>query len=110
METEEQGFVQQLVTLPAVEALAEAVLRRLTRGDVVPIDAVLGTPGEDGIRGEFGPMIRYDHAGLAARWSRVLSSRATRLPEIEVSGTAARHSRVTSSTTFRMRKRRPQVN
>src|SRR5580704_10094719 len=48
--------------------------------------------------------------GLPRRWSRVLSSRATRLPEIEVSGTAARHSRVTSSTTFRMRKRRPQAN
>ena len=36
-----------------------------------------------------------------------VSSRATRLPEIEVSGIAARHSRVTSSTMLRMRKRRP---
>jgi hypothetical protein len=40
----------------------------------------------------------------------VVSSRATRRPEIEVSGIAARHSRVTSSTMFRMRNRRPQAN
>ena len=39
-----------------------------------------------------------------------VSSRATRLPEIEVSGIAARHSRVTSSTMLRMRKRRPWAN
>jgi hypothetical protein len=36
------------------------------------------------------------------------SSRAARLPEIDVSGIAARHSRITSSTTLRTRKRRPQ--
>jgi hypothetical protein len=40
----------------------------------------------------------------------VVSSRATRRPEIEVSGIAVRHSRVTSSTTFRIRKRRPHAN
>lgn len=45
------------------------------------------------------------------RWAiNSVSSRATRRPEIEVSGIAARHSRVTSSTTLRMRKRRPQAN
>jgi hypothetical protein len=44
------------------------------------------------------------------RWSiKAVSSRATRFPEIEVSGTAARHSRVTSSTMLRMRKRRPHA-
>jgi hypothetical protein len=32
-----------------------------------------------------------------------VSSRATRRPEIDVSGIAARHSRVTSSTMFKMR-------
>ena len=35
------------------------------------------------------------------------SSRATRAPEIEVSGAAARHSRVQSSITTRIRNRRP---
>jgi len=48
--------------------------------------------------------------GLPRRSMRVVSSRATRLPEIEVSGMAAKHSRVTSSTMLRMRKRRPQAS
>ena len=48
--------------------------------------------------------------GLPRLSSRAVNSRATRRPEIEVSGIAARHSRVTSSTMFRMRKRRPQAN
>ena len=48
--------------------------------------------------------------GLPRRPMSAVSSRATRLPEIEVSGIAARHSRVTSSTMLRMRKRRPRAN
>ena len=48
--------------------------------------------------------------GLPRALMSVVSSRATRLPEIEVSGIAARHSRVTSSTMLRMRKRRPWAN
>ena len=46
-------------------------------------------------------------SGLPRLATSALSSRATRLPEIEVSTTAARHSLVTSSTTLRMRSRRP---
>ena len=38
------------------------------------------------------------------------SSRATRVPESEVSATSAKNSRVQSSTTVRMRKRRPSVS
>jgi hypothetical protein len=45
--------------------------------------------------------------GLPRTLTIMVSSRATRLPEIDVSGTAAKHSRVTSSTMLRMRKRRP---
>jgi len=41
---------------------------------------------------------------------RSVSSRATRRPEIEVSGIAARHSRVTSPTTLSTRKRWPLTN
>ena len=48
--------------------------------------------------------------GLPRRSINAVSSRATRRPEIEVSGIAARHSRVTSSTMFRMRSRRPQTS
>ena len=48
--------------------------------------------------------------GLPRRSIKTVSSRATRRPEIEVSGIAARHSRVTSSTMFRMRSRLPQAS
>jgi hypothetical protein len=41
---------------------------------------------------------------------RSVSSRATRRPEIDVSGIAAKQSRVTSSMMFRMRNRRPQAS
>ncbi len=46
--------------------------------------------------------------GLPRSAMSVVSSRATRRPEIEVSGIPVRHSLVTSSTMLRMRKRRPQ--
>src|SRR5271170_1441795 len=48
--------------------------------------------------------------GLPRRSISAVSSRATRRPEIEVSGIAARHSRVTSSTMLRIRNRRPKAN
>ncbi len=48
--------------------------------------------------------------GLPRLVISAVSSRATRRPEIDVSGIAARHSRVTSSTMFRMRNRRPLAN
>ena len=48
--------------------------------------------------------------GLPRAPMSIVNSRATRLPEIEVSGIAARHTRVTSSTMLRMRKRRPWAN
>ena len=42
--------------------------------------------------------------GLPRAPTSIVNSRATCLPEIEVSGIAARHTRVTSSTMLRMRK------
>ncbi len=48
--------------------------------------------------------------GLPRRSTSVVSSLATRRPEIDVSGIAAKHSPVTSSTTFSTLNRRPQAN
>lgn len=48
--------------------------------------------------------------GLPRREIRSVSSRATRRPDIDVSGIAARHSRVTSSSMLSTRNRRPQAN
>ena len=48
--------------------------------------------------------------GLPRSTKSLSSSRATRIPEIEVSATSARHSRVQSSTTIRTRMRRPSMS
>lgn len=53
------------------------------------------------------PLSETISPGLPRRAITVVSSRATRRPEIDVSGMAPRHSLVTSSTILRMRKRRP---
>jgi len=60
IEAAEQRLVQKLVAHAAVEGLADAVLHRLARGDVVPGDPGLGAPGEDGVRGELGAVVA-DH-------------------------------------------------
>jgi len=45
IEPEEQRLVQEFVPHAAIEALAKAVLHRLSRCDIVPCDAVLLRPG-----------------------------------------------------------------
>jgi hypothetical protein len=66
VETEEERLVEQLVPHAPVEALADAVLHGFARSDEVPGDAVLDAPGEHGVRGELGPVVRHDHARPAA--------------------------------------------
>src|SRR3984957_5004062 len=109
VKVKEQALVEKLVAHAPVEALTKAVLHRLSRGNEMPDDPVVLPPGEHGVRGELGPIVGHDHAGLPRRSIKTVSSRATRRPEIDVSGIAAKHSRVTSSTMFRMRNRRPQA-
>src|SRR6201994_4759142 len=110
VEAEEQALVEKLVAHAPIETLAEAILHRLSWRNEMPDDPVVLRPGEHGVRGELGPIVREDLPGLPRRLINAVSSRATRRPEIEVSGIAARHSRVTSSTMFRMRSRRPHAS
>ena len=49
----------------AVEALAEAVVHWLSRRNETPDDPVVLRPGEHGVRGELGSIVRDDHAGSA---------------------------------------------
>lgn len=53
------------------------------------------------------PLSEAIMSSLPRRAIRAVNSRATRTPEIEVSGIVAIHSRATSSTTLRTQKRRP---
>ena len=41
----EHGLVQKLVSRASVETFHEAILHRLARSDVVPLDAALGGKG-----------------------------------------------------------------
>jgi hypothetical protein len=50
-EAEEQRFVQKLVTHASIEAFAKAVLNRLARGDVMPLDLAFVRPEKDGVLG-----------------------------------------------------------
>ena len=66
VKVEEQALVEKLVAHAAVEALTEAVLHRLSWRNEMPHDPIVLRPGEHGVRGEFGPIVRDDHVGLAA--------------------------------------------
>ena len=49
----QQRLVQQFIAQSTVEALDEGILHGLTRRDVVPCDAALIGPCQDGVAGEF---------------------------------------------------------
>ncbi len=59
-ETVEDFLVEAFVTELAIEALDEAVLLRLARRDVVPGDAGLVLPFQDGARGQLGPIAHWE--------------------------------------------------
>src|SRR3546814_14366466 len=56
-----QRLVEALVTQAAVEALDIAVLLRLARRDVVPLDRSLLRPSQDRQAGQLGAVAAHDH-------------------------------------------------
>lgn len=60
-ETVEEMLVQALVAQPAVEALDEGVLCRLSRRDVVPLNAGLAHPFQDRMTGQLRAIVGDDH-------------------------------------------------
>src|SRR3546814_7247182 len=60
-ERHEQRLVEALVTQAAVEALDIAVLLRLARRDVVPLDRSLLRPSQDRQAGTLGAVVAHDH-------------------------------------------------
>ena len=65
----EQVLVQAFVAHPAVKAFHEPVLHWLSRRDVMPVNLAVFLPFQDGIAGEFGPIIADDHTWIAAHLS-----------------------------------------
>ena len=68
----EQRLVEQFVPHSTVEALDVAILHRLSRRDVMLLDADLAAPCQYAIAGELGSVFADDHAGLATQ--RAISS------------------------------------
>src|SRR5438067_1550512 len=62
----EQGLVEAFVPQPAVEALDERILLRLSGRDVVPLDAVLLRPAQHRHASELGTVIGNDYRRIAA--------------------------------------------
>lgn len=60
-ERDEQRLVETLVTQAAVEALDIAVLLRLARRDVVPLDRPLLRPSQDRQAGQLGAVVADNH-------------------------------------------------
>lgn len=74
------------VAMTGREALDEGILDRLARRDEVPIDGVVLAPGQYGVAGEPVPLLETMEPGLPRQATSDVSSRATRRPEIDVSG------------------------
>ena len=49
IEAEEQGFIEKLISHPAVKTLAESILHGFARCDEVPGDVVFLRPGQHGV-------------------------------------------------------------
>ena len=65
-EVVEQMLIEAFVAEPAVEALDEPVLLRLSRCDVVPQHRPSFLPGQDRVRGHLGAVVADDHHEKAA--------------------------------------------
>lgn len=59
-EVGEQRLVEQLVPQPAIEAFDEAILHRLARGDVMPVDPLSVGKAQDSVRGELGAVAHWE--------------------------------------------------
>ncbi|OQW52064.1 MAG: hypothetical protein A4S15_09590 [Candidatus Raskinella chloraquaticus] len=62
----EQRLVQELIAQPAIEALDEPVLHRLSGRDVMPFDPGLIRPTEDGVGRKLDPVVADNHLRFAA--------------------------------------------
>jgi len=100
----EQRFVETFIAQSAIEAFAERILLRLAGSDVVPGDAALLRPAQDGRRGQRGPLSLTIQCGRPRAAITASNSRATRAPDNDVSATKPRASRPNWPTIARMRK------
>jgi hypothetical protein len=97
VEIEEQGLVEQLIAHPTIETLDEAVLHRLASAMKCQSMAAPLHQASMALQANSVPWSDTIIPGLPRCLTIVVSSRATRRPEIDVSGMAPRHSLVALS-------------
>ena len=56
----EQVLVEQFIAHAAVEAFNEAILHRLARRDVVPVDLAVLLPFQDGVGSQLRPIACWE--------------------------------------------------
>lgn len=66
IEIVEDRLVEQFVTHPAVERLADPVLHRFSRRNEMPCDPTALNPGEHSVGGKLGSMVGDDQIRFAA--------------------------------------------
>src|SRR3546814_4154550 len=67
IEVEEQRLIQKLIAHPAIKALDIAVLHRLARRDIMPLDPDLAAPYEHRDRRQLGPVAAHEHPRSTSR-------------------------------------------
>lgn len=88
----EQRFIEALVPEAAVEAFDKSILHWLAWLDVMPVDAGLLAPFENGHAGEFGSVVRNHGHRLAPHPDEGITFTSNRRPESDVSAISAGHS------------------
>ena len=91
----EDGLVETFIAKPCIEAFDKAVLIRLARCDVVPLDIAFLRPAQDRHASQFGAVVADD--GVRPRHAledRCIELTPTLAPEIEVSAIRRTHSRL----------------
>ncbi len=61
-----QFLVAEFVPQAPIEALDEGILHGFARRDVMPVDAGVISPSQDGVAGEFAAIVADHHLRLAA--------------------------------------------
>src|SRR5271166_433291 len=67
LQASEQVLVQAFIAKTADKALCKAILHRLARRDVMPVDPALLLPFQDGVRGQLRAVVADNEAGIAAQ-------------------------------------------
>ena len=71
-EVPKEVLVQTFIPEPTIEGFAERVLGRLARGNVMPVEIMVLSPAENGIRSELRAVVRDNELRLTAAFDQAV--------------------------------------